>query len=171
MRQSTMRFGLMLAMLVLPLLQASALTVQIQLTPGNTAMQKYAFQVTNEEHEGMKQFGVTVTAKKEKLSPGLLARLNLSDGQTNIAIVPVEETREGDKVTYWFRIAPNLLAKSRFEFDVLSGNEVKGSDGKTRFVAEPGTIEYWFYVGDFGPAKGVATREKVGLSHAAKTRG
>jgi len=160
MRQSTVRLGLTMAVLVLPLLNASALTVQIQLTPGNRTEQKYAFQVTNEDRDGMKQFGVTVTAKKEKLSPGLLARLHLSDGKTDIAMVPVEETREGDKVTYWFRVAPNLMAKSRFEFDVLSGKETKDADGKTRFIAIPGTIEYWFYVGDFATQKGVALRSK-----------
>ena len=171
MRQSTMRFGGMLALMVLTVLKAYALTVQIQLTPANTAMQKYAFQVTNEEREGMKQFGVTVTAKKEKLSPGLLARLHLSDGQTEIAMVPVEETREGDKVTYWFRVTPSLLAKSKFEFDVLSGKEEKDANGKTRVIAVPGTIEYWFYVGDFVAAKGVAAREKVVPSYTAKTHG
>ncbi|MCW3098988.1 MAG: hypothetical protein JWL77_4606 [Chthonomonadaceae bacterium] len=169
MRQTTARCGFAIALMVLPLLKATALTVAIQLVPANITMQKFAFQVTNEDRDGMKQFGVTVTAKKEKLSPGLLARLHLSDGKTDFAMVPVEETREGDKVTYWFRVAPNLMGKTRFEFDVLNGADVKDSNGKTRFVALPGTIEYWFYVGDFVPQRGIAAGRKHMSSHAHKT--
>lgn len=171
MRQRTVRFGFTLALMVLPLLKASALTVEIQLVPANIAQQKFAFQVTNEDRDGMKQFGVTVTARKEKLSPGLLARLHVTDGKTDFAMVPVEETREGDKVTCWFRVAPNLMRKSRFEFDVLNGADVKDSNGKTRFIALPGTIEYWFYVGDFVTPKGIAAREKPTVFYTIKTRG
>ncbi|MCW3055822.1 MAG: hypothetical protein JWN14_4992 [Chthonomonadales bacterium] len=171
MRQSTVRFGLAMSMLVLPLLKASALTVQIQLTPSNKTEQKFAFQVTNEDRDGMKQFGVTVTAKKEKLSPGLLARLHLSDGKTDIAMVPVEETREGDKVTYWFRVAPNLMSKTRFEFDLLNGKETKEADGKKHFIAFPGTIEYWFYVGDFATQKEFALRTRSTPTQVHKKRG
>lgn len=161
----------MMALMVLPVLKTSALTVQIQLTPSNRTEQKFAFQVTNEDRDSMKQFGVTVTAKKEKLSPGLLGRLHLSDGKTDIAMVPVQETREGDKVTYWFRVAPNLMSKSRFEFDVLSGKETKDADGKTRFIAIPGTIEYWFYVGDFATQKEFALRTKSMPTQVHKKRG
>jgi hypothetical protein len=171
MRQMTARCGFAIALMVLPLLKASALTVQIQLDPANITLQKFAFQVTNEDRDGMKQFGVTVTAKKEKLSPGLLARLHLSDGKTDFAMVPVEETREGDKVTYWFRVAPNLMSKTRFEFDVLNGKEDKDANGKPRFIAIPGTIEYWFYVGDFVPQRGIAEGRKHMPSHAHKTVG
>lgn len=166
-----MRFGVMSALMVLPLSKAAALTVQIQLVPANVTMQKFAFQVTTEERDGMKQFAVSVTAKKEKLSPGLLARLHLSDGKTDFALVPVEETREGDKVTYWFHVAPNLVGKTRFEFDVLSGKEEKEPNGKTRFIAIPGTLEYWFYLGDFNKTKGVAMRGRNSPSLPVKTHG
>jgi hypothetical protein len=171
MRQSTVRFGLMMALMALPLLKASALTVQIQLTADNIKQQKVAFQITNQYREGLRQVIVTVSPKAEALSPGLLARLTVSDGTTTYAMVPVEEKREGANVTYWFRVAPNLLGKSKFEFDVLSGKEEKDADGKTHFVAIPGTIEYWFYVGEFVTPKGLARSEKTTPSHATKTHG
>ena len=158
MRQISARLGFAIAVFVMSLQPASALTVQIQLVLDNVKFQNYAFQITSEDRDHMKQFGVTITPKKGKLSPGLLARLHLSDGKTDYALVPVEETREGDKVTYWFRIAPNLIARTRFEFDVLNGTEVKDQNGKMRFIAVPGTLEYWFYAGDFASAKGSVQR-------------
>jgi hypothetical protein len=170
MRQSTIRFGLMLALMLLPLLRASALTVEIQLNPANSKQQKFAFQITSADRDGMQQFGVTVTAKTEKLSPGLLARLHLSDGKSDFAMVPVEETREGAKVTYWFRVAPNLVAKTRFEFDVLNGAMVKDGSGKMRFVALPGSLDYWFYLGDFMTPQGAISVTKFLPIPLSKTK-
>lgn len=170
MRQIATISGLTAVLILLPLLKASALTVETQLNRANINLQKFAFQITSEERDGMQHVGVTVTAKKEKLSPGLLARLHLSDGKSDIAMVPVEETRAGDKVTYWFRVAPSLVAKTRFEFDVLNGAMVKEESGKTHFVALPGSLDYWFYVGDFITPRGIAARAKTVLAPPAKTR-
>lgn len=170
MRQTVARFGFALALLVLPMVKASAVMVEIQLNPGNIKQQKVAFQITGEERDSMAQVGVTVTSKTEKLSPGLFARLRLSDGKTEFAMVPLEEKREGDKVTYWFHVAPNLLAKSRFEFELLNSVKVKES-GKTRTVVMPGGINYWFYVGDFVTPKHVAVEGKNETRHPAKTHG
>jgi hypothetical protein len=141
--------GLAAALMILLAGHVSALTVEIHLNRENVRDQKYSFQVTSVDRANVMEFAVTVTPKKEKLSAGLLARLYLSDGKTDLATVPVEEKRDGDKVAYWFRVAPDLLSKTRFEFSVLSGNEEKDANWKTRFVAKPGTLEYWFYVGDF----------------------
>lgn len=149
MRRMAHRIGLIAVLLALSLVDGSALTVEIQLAPANTGSQKFAFQILCTDRDGMKEFKVTARGKKELLSPGLLARLYLSDGKTDYATVPVEETRDGDRVTYWFRVAPELLAKTRFEFSVLSGKEEKLPNGRTHFIAVPGTISYWFYVGDF----------------------
>ena len=99
---------------------------------------------------------MTVTPKKDTLSPGLLARLHLRNAKTNLATIPLEETREAGKVTYWFRIAPAFLANSRFGFAILSGKEETLSNGKTRFIAVPGTIEYQFNIRDY-VAKKTAT--------------
>ena len=149
MRNISATLGLTALLLTAPLLKANALTVQIDVGPTNIQTIPYVFAFTSKERAGMKQIGVTVTPKKDKLSPGLLARLHLFNAKTEIAVVPLEETREGGNVTYWFQIAPALLAKSRFEFDVLSGVEEKLPDGKTRFVAEPGTLIYYFNLNDY----------------------
>src|SRR5579859_970645 len=102
MQRATGTCALAAALMVLSALKAFALTVQIQLSPDNLKFQTVAFQITSEDRDNMKRFNVTVTAKKDHLSPGLLARLKISDGKTDYALVPVEETRDGDKVTYWF---------------------------------------------------------------------
>ena len=145
--------GLTALLFTAPTLTANALTVPFEITPGNIKTQQYQFDITSKDRDGLKQIGFTIAPKKGELSPGLSARLHLSDGKTELGVVPVEETRAGGKVTYWFQIAPNLLAKSRFEFDVFSGKVEKLPDGKTRFLAEPGTLEYWFRLRDFVPLK------------------
>jgi hypothetical protein len=162
MRNISATLGLTALLLTAPLLKANALTVQIDVGPTNIQTLPYIFAFTNKERDGRRQIGVTITPKKDKLSPGLLARLHLFDAKTEVAVVPLEETREGGAVTYWFQIAPALLAKSRFEFDVLSGVEEKLPDGKTRFVAEPGTLIYYFNLRDY-----IIT--KTALKPSAKT--
>ena len=166
MRNTSATLGLTALLLTAPLLRTNALTVQIEVGPTNIKAQPYQFDITSKDRDGMKQFGVTITPKQGKLSPGLLARLRLFDGENAalatvplaaLATVPLEETRDGGKVTYWFQVAPRLLAKSRFEFAVLSGVQEKLPDGKTRFVAEPGTLEYYFNLRDFIAAKAART--------------
>ena len=152
MRKISTTFGLT-GLLMTGLLTANALTVQFEVGPGNIKTQPYNFDIASRDRDGIQQFNITITQKKGELSPGLSARLHLSDGKTEIAAVPLEETREGGKVTYWFQVAPGLLAKSRFEFDVFSGIVEKLPNGKTRFIAEPGTLEYWFNLRDFPATK------------------
>ena len=103
--------------------------------------------------------------KKAVFRRGLLARLHLFDDKTEIATVPLEETREGGKVTYWFQFASGLLAKSRFEFDILSGKEEALPNGKTRFIAEPGTLEYDFNLRDFVKVKTAVKPNAAGGGH------
>ena len=141
--------GLTALLLTASLLRANALTVQFEVTPDNIRDQPYTFAFKSKDRDGLKKIGLTVTPKKGELSPGLSARLHLMDGSEALATLPLEATRDGNIVTYWFQMAPNLLAKSRFEFDVFSGVMEKLPDGKTRFVAEPGTLEYWFSLRDF----------------------
>ena len=157
MRNISATLGLTALLLTAPLLKANALTVQIDVGPTNIQTLPYTFAFTSEDRDGLKHIGITIALKKDSRRPEtlwarqhrLLARLHLFDDKTEIAVVPLEETREGANVTYWFQIAPALLAKSRFEFDVLSGKEEKLPDGKTRFIGEPGTLIYYFNLTDY----------------------
>ena len=150
-------FGLTALLLTAPLLRADALTVQLDVGPASIQTLPYTFEFTSEDRDGLKQVGVTIALKKDSRRPEpqwshqhrLSARLHLLDDKMEIAAMPLEEAEEGGKVTYWFHIAPGLLAKSRFEFDVFSGKEEKLPDGKTRFIGEPGTLQYWFNLRDF----------------------
>ena len=157
--------GLAILLLTAPLIKASASPPPIDVTPDSIKTLPYTFVFTSKDRDGKQQVGVTVTPKKGSLSPGLLARLHLFDDKTEIATVPLEETREGDKVTYWFQVAPSLLGKSRFEFDILSGKEETLPNGKTRFIAVPGTLEYDFNIRDYVATKTATKSNAAGGGH------
>jgi hypothetical protein len=137
--------------------QTYALWVEHQLTSKNAISDRISFTVKTKDVEDLKQFEIAVEAKKRKISPVLTARLHLVDGQTQIASVPVEETRANGKVTYWFRIAPRLLAHSRFEFgehgygryEDEQGNSITDEWGRPKYIGVPGGSGYWFYLHDF----------------------
>jgi hypothetical protein len=145
--------GLSTLLLIAPLMNASASPPPRWVSPDSVKNLPYTFVFTNEDRDGLIQVGVTVTPKTGSLSPGLPARLHLIKGKTELATIPLEETRENGKVTYWFRITPAFVAESRFDFNIQSGNEETLPNGKTRFVAKPGTLEYWFNLHDFVAVK------------------
>ncbi len=138
------------ALLTMTVRQAHAVWVETQLTPQSTTTQHLSFSIKTKDADALKQFEVTVKPKADwKLSPVLTARLHIVDGETNIAVVPVEEKREGGKMTYWFRIAPKFLANSKFQFGEHGYGEVKDAQGNTQYVGLPGGTGYWFYLRDF----------------------
>lgn len=165
MRSISVIAGLATLLLTAPLIKASPSPPPINVTPDSIKALPYAFVFTCKDRDGKQQVGITVTPKKGNLSPGLLARLHLFDDKTEIAIVPLEETREGNKVTYWFQVAPSLLAKSRFEFDILSGKEETLPNGKTRFIAIPGTLTYYFNIHDYVATKTATKPNAAGGGH------
>jgi hypothetical protein len=137
--------------------QTYAVWVENQLTPKTAISDWISFTVETKDVEGLKQFEVAVEAKKRNLSPVLTARLHLVDGKRQIASVPVEETRADGKVTYWFRIAPRLLANSKFEFgehgysrcEDEQGNLITDEWKRPKYIGVPGGSGYWFYLRDF----------------------
>ncbi len=149
--------GLATLLLTATLIKANASPPPMDVTPDTIEALPYTFAFTSEDRDGLKHIGVTIALKKDSRRPEpawaryhrLSARLHLFDDKMEIAAVPLEEAEEGGKVTYWFHIAPGLLAKSRFEFDVFSGKEERLPNGKTRFIGEPGTLEYDFNLRDF----------------------
>lgn len=147
------------------LVRAHASPPPMDVGPSNFDTLPYTFVFTSAERDGLIQLGVTVSPKKGSLSPGLLARVHLIKETTEVATIPLEETREGSKVTYWFRIAPAFVAKSRFDFHILSGKEERMPNGATRFIAIPGTLQYQFYIRDYVPSKTVAKRIGASVEH------
>lgn len=149
--------GLAALLLTTPLIKANASPPPMNVTPDYIETLPYTFAFTSQDRDGLKQIGVTIAVKKDsrRLEPQwsrqhrLSARLHLFNDKMEIAAMPLEETEEGGKVTYWFHIAPGLLAKSRFKFDVFSGKEETLPNGKTHFIGIPGTLEYNFNLRDF----------------------
>ena len=149
--------GLTTLLLTAPLIKASASPPPMDVTPEYSKTLPYTFAFTSVDRDGLKHIGVTIALKKDSRRPEplwsryhrLSALLHLFDDKMELAALPLEETEEGGKVTYWFHIAPGLLAKSRFEFAIHSGNEETLPNGKTRFIGKPGTLEYHFNLRDF----------------------
>ncbi len=157
--------GLTALLLTAPLIKASASPPPIEVTPEYVKTLPYTFVFTNEDRNGLIAVGVTVTPRKGRLSPGLLARLHLIEEKAELAAIPLEETREEGKVTYWFHISPALIAQSRFDFYILSGKEEHLPNGQTRFIAIPGTLEYQFPIRDYVAIKKAAKPAKAGAGH------
>ena len=149
--------GLATLLLTASLIKANASPPPMDVTPDYIETLPYKFAFTSEDRDGLKHIGVTIALKKDSRRPEPLWKryhrlsllLHLFDDKMEIAAMPLEETEEGGKVMYWFHIAPSLLAKSRLEFDVHSGKEETLPNGKTRFIGEPGTLEYNFNLRDF----------------------
>lgn len=141
--------------------QSYAVWVEHQLTPRNAVSDWISFKVKTRDVEDLKQFEVAVETKERSISPVLTARLHLFDGKTRLASVPLEETRTDGKVTYWFRIAPKLVANSRFEFgehgharrEDKQGNPITDQWERPQYIGTPGGSGYWFYLRDFADSK------------------
>lgn len=149
--------SLVAVVLAVAMRQTYAIWVETQLTPQTADGRRLLFTVKTKDVDDLKQFEVSIKPKTGKLSPVLTARLHLVDSQMKIASVPVEETRADGKVTYWFRIAPRLLANSKFEFgehgygrcEDERGKVIIDEWGRPRYVGVPGGSGYWFYLRDF----------------------
>ena len=134
-----------------------ALTVVTRVTPESLKDLQVSITVTTRGEGASKQFGVAVSGKATRLSPILTARLHLMQGETELAVVPVEERWAGTKVTYWFPVAPSLLADSKFEWNEhfgradtdVAGKPVLDPYGRPTYTPFPGTRGYWFYLRDF----------------------
>jgi hypothetical protein len=137
--------------------QTYAVWVEHQLTAKTAISDWISFTVKTKDVEGLKQFEIAVEAKERNISPVLTARLHLVDGKRQIASVPVEEIHDDGKVTYWFRIAPKLLANSKFEFGEHGYSRCEDEQGRLitdewerpKYIGVPGGSGYWFYLRDF----------------------
>ena len=106
-----------IALLALNTQQALAEWIEIHLTPKNLDFHRRQFVIkTKDVKNGLKEFEVTVIAKERDFSPFADAQLTLIDDVDYVAILPVGSKRRGDKMTFWFRVAPKSLARSRFEY-------------------------------------------------------
>jgi hypothetical protein len=153
---------------------ARRLWMEVQVTRKYPVAMDRVFHVTVKDVDGSKQVAVTVEPRDGKMmSPFLAARLSIANAQTTVATVPVEERRDGGKVTYWFRLAPAFVSHTRFELDESAfaevevpadgkraaplspwpSKEVEGSAGKRRYQQWMGGTKFWFWVRDFASAR------------------
>ena len=159
-RRSSLLLFLAAVFVSIAVQKSYAAWVEHQLTPRNAVGDWISFAVKTKDVEGLKQFDVTVEMKKRKISPVLTARVDVFDGKTRIASVPVDGVRKDGKVTYWFRIAPRLITHSKFEFGEhghalekdVQGGPVTDEWGRVKYIGVPGGSGYWFYLGDFADA-------------------
>jgi hypothetical protein len=125
---------------------ALAVSEVTQLTPANIATQDaFAFSVNAKGKGDLVEFVFKVTPKGGgALSSILEGDLMVKDGDVTIAICPIDKTRTDKGVTYTFVVAGKYLGKSEFNFANMAV-----SNGQPM----PAGDFYWFYLGDFAPAK------------------
>ena len=143
--------------------QAMAVVVVIQLTKDFTTEDR-SFKVETQDVDGLKQLKVTYTFDKTagKYPPWFGARLDMIMAGKLVASVPVEVFRSRGKVTWSFRVSPESLADSKFEFDqggsgVVTdpqGNPSRDESGDVEFLPDFGGTKYWFHLRDFANPKG-----------------
>ena len=161
--KSCLRIALTALLLAAAVRQATAVVVVIQLTKDFTTEDR-SFKVETQDVDGLKQLKVTYTFDKTagKYPPWFGARLDMIMAGKLVASVPVEVFRSRGKVTWSFRVSPESLADSKFEFDqggsgVVTdpqGNPSRDESGDVEFLPDFGGTKYWFYLRDFAGPKG-----------------
>jgi len=145
-------------MLLLNARHVSALTLQSQLTPGHTAAGDLTVSIQSKPVDHARSFTVTIVpAGGKQLSPFFYSKLSLYRGSTALPALPVKPTREGNKLTYRFQVAPQLLTNSMFQFDEglyqikrdEKGTPQKDARGNVRYEPMIGGFLYWFRLKDF----------------------
>ena len=135
---------------------AHAVWSETQITPKSLEHISRTFELKSGDREGLRQIEITVGAKTGQLSPFTRAVLSIptDDGY---AYVPVEETRRGAKVSYWFRLSPSLVPKAKFEvreqayttYGDAQGNPQRDAQGKPIVKQTLGGQAWWFCLRDF----------------------
>jgi len=138
---------------------AYAIWTQQQITPKSLDYLERSWTFKAKAVEGLKQVEITVAPKagKKALSPFTSGHLSILDGDRYVGEIPVEVRRESGRVSFWFRLSPEALAKSKFEvreqaygvYSDAQGNPVKDTDGKPKVEQMLGGQAYWLYLRDF----------------------
>jgi hypothetical protein len=159
---STKRLVPILAALLVALTarEASAVWVQSRLTPHGLNDGERAFTVKQEMREGLKQFSVTVTPKGKPLSPFANGQLQVIQGDRTVAIMPVTGTWKKGSVSFWFRVSPEALAHSRFDYAEQAYVKAERGEGEPapdpertgRYEMTLGGQAWYFFLSDFAEA-------------------
>jgi hypothetical protein len=138
---------------------AWALTVGVQLTPKALSANHRSFTVTTREVGEFREFNVVATVDREgpALSPFVRGDLSISTPTEHLALVRLEPQRDGRQIRFWFRLAPEAVAGSRFEIGEQAyqlqrkpdGTPVTGEHGQPQFEQIIGGWQYGFLLRDF----------------------
>jgi hypothetical protein len=159
MRKTTTLLTLAAALLGAAAQHAYAVWTEQQITPNSLADLERSWTFKTRDVESFKQVEITVEPKagKKSLSPFTSGHLSILEGNRYVGEVPVEVRRENGRATFWFRLSPDALAKSKFEareqaygvYRDAQGNPVKDAEGKPKVEQMLGGQAYWFYLRDF----------------------
>ncbi len=135
--------------------RAFALYQETHLTPFvlQDAWASYTVKVSASQirgKEGAKEFVVTVIPRAgRKLSLSRRALLEIMDGENVVAAIPLEEKMAENRLTYWFRVAPKMLAETKFSFGQNAYKLTKDGKGNSVVMGIPGGGGAYFYLQDF----------------------
>jgi len=150
-----MRVALVVALLATAGMKAHAIYQETQLTPKVLDDAWASYTIQTRVVNAVTEFEVSVRALPgRKLSPARRALLELADGHSIIASIPVEEKLSGTKLTFWFRVAAKLVADGKFSFG--QNSYAKSKDGTV--VGLPGGSGAYFYLRDFASRRNISRR-------------
>jgi hypothetical protein len=139
---------------------ASAVWVESQLTPRGLSDGDRVFSIHQEMRDGLKQFSVTVTPKGKPLSPFASGKLQVIQGDRTVAIMPVTGTWKKGSVSFWFRVSPEALGQSRFDYaeqaymkaERGAGEPAPDPERTGRYEMTLGGQAWYFFLRDFAEA-------------------
>jgi hypothetical protein len=139
---------------------ASAVWVESQLTPRGLSDGDRDFSIHQEMRDGLKLFSVTVTPKGKPLSPFANGKLQVIQGDKTVAIMPVTGTWKKGAISFWFRVSPETLTLSRFDFAEQAYMQARRGEGEPapdpertgRYEMTLGGQASYFFLRDFAEA-------------------
>jgi hypothetical protein len=155
-----MRFRrLILLPLIVTLLLAAktayALWVEYQLSPKALAQGNRVFSVKSQPRpdKELHQYEIVVRSLpgtyRERISPFTTGYLSLNSETGRVAHLPIEGKREGNQVTYWFRVAAESVPHSRFEVHESNFTTMRNAKGETHDEIQMGGALYTMRLKDF----------------------
>ena len=97
--------------------EAAAVWTETRITPQSVGQTTRRFTVRSEMRDNLRQYEVIVEHQEgRKISPFADATIRLISDDKTVALVPVEPKWEGGKVRFWFRVSPEAVKSSRFDY-------------------------------------------------------
>lgn len=139
------RLVLVVTMMLVWVGSTCAISIDIQLTPGNMKIDGLVFEV-------MESNEVDVVVKMDEgkiLSPFHSAYLEVHQGDRLVISCPIEKKEHNGELHYRFHVSAKDVDKVRFRFNEYGWAKIVDIDGKDTVMPMPSMDSYWLDLADF----------------------